>query len=79
MDYKKLTEYLVKSLAKKPDLVTVNVLENDIITIDVSISESDMGAVIGRGGLNAKAIRTLIQAASNNDQGKKTRVNIESL
>ena len=75
-----LTEYLVKSLVKDPDTVTVKKFddEEDIITIQVLVDNDDMGAVIGKGGITANAIRTIIPASAYINKDKKVRINIDS-
>ena len=47
-------------------------------TVEIIVSESDMGRVIGRGGKIATSIKTLIQAKAYNDGNKKVKVNIDS-
>lgn len=75
-----LTEFLVKSVSKEPDLVSVKQFDDDTdtITIQVLVSEHDMGAVIGSGGATANAIRTLVQAAAYVSEEKHVRINIDS-
>ena len=48
-----LTEYLIKSLVKDPEMVSVKKFDDDeeTITIQVLVDNDDMGAVIGKGGL----------------------------
>ena len=62
MHLAKLTEYLIKSIVKNPDMVTVKKFDGDedIITIQVLVDDSDMGSVIGKNGNVANAIRTII-------------------
>ncbi|MFA5603347.1 MAG: KH domain-containing protein [Bacilli bacterium] len=74
-----LTEFLVKSIAKEPDMVSVKQFENeeDKVIIEVLVAESDMGIVIGRSGTNANAIRTIVQAASYIKENKQVRINID--
>lgn len=74
------TENLVKSLVTEPDLVKVQEFMGDAETIqlEIIVPESDMGAVIGRGGKMASALRTLIQAAAYNMNIKRVRINIDS-
>ncbi len=76
-----LTEFLVKSLVEDPDTVSVRQMEDDdVITIEVLVSEDDIGAVIGRGGQVASAIRTIVYASSYvNNNDKKVRINIDSI
>ena len=75
-----LTEYLVKSIAKQPDMVSVKQFdsEEEKIIIEVLVAEDDMGIVIGRSGTNANAIRTIVQAASYIQDNKQVRINIDS-
>lgn len=75
-----LTEYLIKSLVKDPEMVSVKKFddEEDVTTIQVLVNQDDMGAVIGRGGATANAIRTLIQASSYINKDKKVKINIDS-
>ena len=60
-----LVEYMVKALVDDPEAVSVSVVEGDAVTIyEVSVASGDMGKVIGRQGRIAKAIRTVVKAAS---------------
>lgn len=74
------TENLVKSLVTEPDLVKVQEFmgDDETIQLEIIVPESDMGAVIGRGGKMASALRTLIQAAAYNMNIKRVRINIDS-
>ncbi|MCI5552451.1 MAG: KH domain-containing protein [Tenericutes bacterium] len=80
MDLVALTEYLVKSIVKQKDMVSVKQFEDDeeYITIQVLVDSSDMGAVIGKNGINANALRTLVQASSYINGLKKVKINIDS-
>ena len=53
-----LTEFLVKQIVKEPDMVSVKQFddEEEQITIQVLVNESDMGAVIGKGGAERQAL-----------------------
>ena len=81
MKLSELTEVLIRSLVKDPDSVSVRQFddEEDFITIEVLVNESDMGAVIGRKGITAQSIRTIVQAAAYINGEKKVRINIESI
>ena len=80
MDLVKLTEYLVKSLVSNPDKVSVKEFAGDEgIDIEVIVSSEDIASVIGKGGSNANAIRTLVQAAAFNNHMPKVRINIDSV
>jgi hypothetical protein len=62
---KKLVEVIAKSLVENPDEVVVTETEkDDEILIELKVGPSDMGKVIGRQGRIAKAIRTVVKAAS---------------
>lgn len=80
MDLVALTEYLVKSIVKEKDMVSVKQFqdEEEYITIQVLVDSSDMGAIIGKDGVNANALRTLIQASSYINGLKKVKINIDS-
>ena len=81
MKLSELTEVLIRSLIKDPDSVSVRQFddEEDFITIEVLVNESDMGAVIGRKGITAQSIRTIVQAAAYINGEKKVRINIDSI
>lgn len=74
------TENLVKSIVKESDMVKVQQFEGDeeAILLEVIVHESDMGAVIGRGGKMASAIRTLVQAYAYVNKLKRVNINIDS-
>ena len=79
-ELKIFTEELVKSLVSEPDLVKVQDFsdEEENPIIEIMVSESDMGKVIGKGGKMAKAIRTMVQATAYNKGLKKVKINIDS-
>ena len=80
MDITEFTTYLIKNIVKNPDLVKVSSFdgEEDTKIIEVLVSDADMGAVIGKGGKNAKALRTIIGAHAYLNDIKKFRINIDS-
>ena len=68
---------IAKAIVDTPEEVKVTVTEDEkSVTLTLSVAPSDMGMVIGRHGKIAKAIRTVIKAASVNS-GKKVIVDIE--
>ena len=79
-ELKIFTEELVKSLVSEPDLVKVQNFEDEEENpiIEIMVSESDMGKVIGKSGKMAKAIRTLVQATAFNKGIKRVKINIDS-
>jgi uncharacterized protein len=80
MNLVELTEFLVKSIVKEPDMISVKQFEGDEneITIQVLVNDADMGSVIGKGGAIANSIRTLVQASAYINNQKKVRINIDS-
>ena len=75
-----LTEFLVKNLVRDPESVSVREISDDEeIIIEVLVSEDEIGAVIGKSGSIAKAIRTLVYASAYVNGEKKVRINIDSI
>jgi len=75
-----LTEFLVKNLVRDPESVSVREISSDEeIIIEVLVSEDEIGAVIGKSGSIAKAIRTLVYASAYVNGEKKVRINIDSI
>ena len=67
---------IAKAIVDSPEEVRVTAEEDDrVITLTLTVAPDDMGMVIGRHGRIAKAIRTVIKAASVNS-GKKVNVDI---
>lgn len=67
---------IAKAIVDSPDEVKVAQEEDDnTITLTLTVAPDDMGMVIGRHGRIAKAIRTVIKAASV-QSGKKVNVDI---
>lgn len=62
---KELVEVIAKALVEHPDEVVVTQREEGKhITIELHVAASDMGKVIGKQGRIAKAIRSVVKAAS---------------
>jgi len=60
-----LVKYIAQSLVEKPEAVDVREVETeDSIVIELRVDSEDMGKVIGKQGRIAKAIRTVVKAAS---------------
>ncbi len=66
-----LVRYIAQNLVDEPEAVTVESREEgDTVVISLSVAPSDMGKVIGRQGRIAKAIRTVVKAASVREEKK---------
>ncbi|HEA66534.1 MAG TPA: KH domain-containing protein [Desulfobacterales bacterium] len=62
---KDLITEIVKALVDQPDEVSVNEIEGShTIVLEVRVAKMDMGKVIGKRGITAQAIRTILSAAS---------------
>jgi predicted RNA-binding protein YlqC (UPF0109 family) len=62
---KDLVEYIAKALVDNPDAVQVNEVEGEQTSvIELKVSKEDLGKVIGRQGRTARAMRTILNAAS---------------
>jgi predicted RNA-binding protein YlqC (UPF0109 family) len=62
---KKLIEYIAKALVDNPEAVQVNEVEGEQTSvIELKVSKEDLGKVIGRQGRTARAMRTILNAAS---------------
>lgn len=62
---KELIEYIAKALVDKPDEVVVNEIEGEQTSvIELKVAKEDLGKVIGKQGRTARAMRTILSAAS---------------
>ena len=62
---KKIVEVIATSLVSHPEQVVVTERQEDDTTlVELRVATEDMGKVIGRQGRIAKAIRTVVKAAS---------------
>ena len=60
-----LVEYLARGLVDHPEEVSVEeVDEPDALVFELKVAEQDLGKVIGKQGRTAKALRTVLSAAS---------------
>ena len=70
---KALVEIIAKALVDNPDEVVVSEkTEGRNMVIELHVAASDMGKVIGKQGRIAKAIRSVVKAASS-----KEKINID--
>ena len=77
MDLVELTKYIVCNLVKDTDNVSVSLTEENEKVINILVSESDIGAVIGKGGKIANSIRNLVQASAYINNLGRVKVNID--
>ncbi len=71
-----LVAYLARALVDAPQDVSVNKQEtDDSITIELKVAPEDLGKVIGKQGRTARAMRSLLAAASARDN-RKSRLDI---
>ena len=72
---KELVEVIAKALVDQPDEVSVTEKKEGKTTVlELHVADGDMGKVIGKQGRIAKAIRSVVKAASSKDN---TRVDVE--
>ena len=68
---KELVEVIAKALVENPEEVVVTeTVEGKSILVELKVAPSDMGKVIGRQGRIAKAIRSVVKAASSKGDKK---------
>jgi len=62
---KSLIEMIARALVDKPDAVEVTEVEGEQTTvIELRVAKEDLGKVIGKEGRTARALRTILSAAS---------------
>ena len=62
---KALIEFVAKSLVDHPDQVEVKEVEGEQTTVlELKVAQDDLGKVIGKQGRMARALRTILSAAS---------------
>ncbi|MCK5098913.1 MAG: KH domain-containing protein, partial [Desulfobacteraceae bacterium] len=62
---KNLIEYIAKALVDNPDDVNVSEVEgNQTSILELKVAKDDLGKVIGKQGRTARAMRTILSAAS---------------
>lgn len=70
-----LIKYVVTRFAEKPEEIEYDIVEDGRqVNVTVTLSDSDMGKVIGRQGKIAKALRTLVRVGG---QKENKKYNIE--
>jgi predicted RNA-binding protein YlqC (UPF0109 family) len=62
---KELVNRIAQALVDHPDQVQVTEVEgNQITVLELKVAKEDLGKIIGKEGRNARAIRTILGAAS---------------
>lgn len=62
---KELIEYIARALVDKPEHVRVSEIEGEQTSvIELRVAKEDLGKVIGKQGRTARAMRTILSAAS---------------
>ena len=66
---KNVVEYIVSQIVEDPKSVKVDIADSndENVSIEVRTSPDDMGRVIGKRGRAARAIRTVAQAAADEE------------
>ena len=60
-----LIEYIAKALVDNPDEVQVNEIAGESTSVlELRVAKEDLGKVIGKNGRTARAMRTILSAAS---------------
>lgn len=64
-ELKDLVHYLAKALVDLPDQVEVSEIAGEQTTvIELKVAKEDLGKIIGKQGRTARALRTILNAAS---------------
>jgi predicted RNA-binding protein YlqC (UPF0109 family) len=62
---KELIKYMAEALVDKPEMVSVSeIIGEQTTVIELRVAKEDLGKVIGKQGRTAKAMRTILSAAS---------------
>lgn len=62
---KDLIKYIAEALVDYPEQVSVNeVVGNQTSVLELKVAKEDLGKIIGKQGRTARAIRTILSAAS---------------
>jgi len=62
---KELIKYMAQALVDNPDMVEVSEVVGEQTTVlELRVAKEDLGKVIGKQGRTAKAMRTILSAAS---------------
>lgn len=71
-----LITFIARSLVDQPETVKVTVSEeDDSFTVELAVAPDDLGKVIGKQGRTARAMRSILAAASAKEN-KRSRLEI---
>jgi predicted RNA-binding protein YlqC (UPF0109 family) len=76
VDYVDLVDFIVKNIVDHPEAVVVEAVQGRgrAETVEIRLDPGDVGRVIGKGGRNIEAIRSLVKASAIKEHH---RVNVE--
>ena len=80
MDLVLLTKTIVELLCEDKEVVSVKEYETtdeNLIQIEVLVSQNDLGRVIGKNGKTIHSIRNIVQASSNLNVFKKIKIDVD--
>ena len=81
MDYILLTKTIVEMLVQDKEAVSVNEYETEdenVIQLEVMVSENDLGTIIGKNGNTIASIRNIVGASALLNGNKKIKINVDS-
>ena len=81
MDLVLLTKTIIEMLAKDKEAISVSEFDTEdenLIQIEVMVSENDLGSIIGKNGKTISSIRNIVQASATLNNGKKVKINVDS-
>lgn len=81
MDLVLLTKTIVEMVVDDKDAVSVRefeTTEENLAHIEIVVSESDLGKVIGKNGRTIQSIRNIVQASSTINGRKKVKIDVDS-
>jgi predicted RNA-binding protein YlqC (UPF0109 family) len=62
---RELIDYIARALVDNPEMVQVSEVEgNQTSVLELKVAKEDLGKVIGKQGRTARAMRTILSAAS---------------
>lgn len=70
---KEILETIILNLVDNKEAVSINEIEGEkSVVYEVKVAENDMGKIIGKQGVIAKSIRTVIKAVATREQKRVT-------